>query len=93
MSGEHLSGGWGNSKSLINPPTQIAKCLLRGLRHPGGQSGCEFAPHKSGAQMLEQAKREHEIDADARGETPKSSLASPALIQYRIHQLGRDDLR
>lgn len=50
---------------------------------------------RGGTQIVletKQPEREHEVHPDARGEAPKSSLASPALVQYRIHQLGRDDL-
>jgi hypothetical protein len=42
--------------------------------------------------MPEQSKREHEVHPDARGEAPKSSLARPGLVQYRIDQLAWDDL-
>lgn len=63
------------------------------FRRSGGQSGHELAPHQPSAQMPEQPEREHEVHPDARGEASQSSLACPGLVQYRIHQLGRDDLR
>lgn len=61
-------------------------------RHPKAQSGHEFAPHQSGAQMLEQPEREDKVHPDARGEAPQPLLVRPCLVQHRVHQLGWDDL-
>ncbi|HEY8985041.1 MAG TPA: hypothetical protein VIU15_36385 [Streptomyces sp.] len=78
----------------------LAAQIPQGLRaRPGdvqtrtGQRRGEFVPDQPVADLREQAHRQQEVDPDPRGQVPQSALHAAVLLQDRVDELERHDLR
>jgi hypothetical protein len=77
-----------------DPAAQVTQGFRSRRYHSqAGQPRGQLLPDQPIADLREQTHREHEVHPDPRGQVPQSTLHETCLLQYRVDELERQDLR